>query len=75
MAFVDHVSSTELVVVVLHCRCHTLSQQRKHPMPRLHVSSSFIESNSQRLNKIIQSKERKPNTKTINTLEKNNYEV
>jgi len=33
-------------------------------------SSSFIKNNSQRLNKIIQSKERKPNTKTINTLEK-----
>ena len=33
-------------------------------------SSSFIESNSQRLNKIIQSKYRKTNTKTINTLEK-----
>jgi len=35
-----------------------------------YIISSFIESNSQRLNKIIQSKERKLNTKTINTLEK-----
>jgi len=38
--------------------------------------SSFIESNSQRLNKIIESKQKKTNTKkTINTPEKNNYEV
>jgi len=33
-----------------------------------------VESNSQRLNKIVQSKQRNTNTKTINTLEKN-YEV
>jgi len=46
-----------------------------HAPKNIMAPSSFIESNSQRLNKIIQSKERENKHKNNKYTGKNNYEV